>query len=211
MRDRRIVRVVIADDQDLLRCGLKTMLEFESDIEVVGEASDGSLAISEVERTQPDVLLIDVMPKKGGIEAIREIKDACPNVGIVVLSLHDENQLVFDAVKVGASAYLRKTAKPEEVISTVRSVARGEAKRPAWIRGQGWLGSEAPICSAVGNSYDVNSRSNTPESGRWIQASFRTTIAVNRHSRGSGDLLSLSRQGQASIAQAQPSSTVCGW
>ena len=83
MRDHRTVRVVIAENHDLMRRGLKTMLESESDIEVVGEASDWALATSEVERTQPDVVLIDsIMPEEGGIEVIPEIKDASPNVGI---------------------------------------------------------------------------------------------------------------------------------
>jgi two-component system NarL family response regulator len=72
------------------------------------------------------VLIEAIMPKRGGIEVIREIKDARPNVGVVVL-LHDEGQIVFDAVKAGASACLLKSAEMEEVISTVRSVARGEA------------------------------------------------------------------------------------
>ena len=128
MTDQRNLRVVIASDHDLLHRSLKMELESESDIEVVGEASDGALAISEVERTQPDVALIEaIMPKKGGIEAIREIKDARPNVGVVVLLLHAEDQLVFDAAKAGASACLLKSAELEEVVSTVRSVARGEA------------------------------------------------------------------------------------
>ena len=128
MTDQRNLRVVIASDHDLLHRSLKMELESESDIEVVGEASDGALAISEIERTQPDVVLIEaIMPKKGGIEAIRKIKDAHPNVGVVVLLLHAEGQLVFDAVKAGASACLVMPAELEEVISTVRSVARGEA------------------------------------------------------------------------------------
>lgn len=103
------------------------MLESEGDIQVVGEASDGSGAAKLVEETTADVVLVDViMPKKDGIEATREIKDTHPNVAVVVLSGHDEQRFVFDALKAGASGYLLKTAELDEVVSTVRSVARGE-------------------------------------------------------------------------------------
>jgi DNA-binding NarL/FixJ family response regulator len=121
-----MVRVVLVDDHDLLRRGIKTMLETEGDIEVVGEGSDGAEALEIVERTLPDVVLIDViMPNKDGIETTREIKDAFPKVEVVVLSGHDEEQFVFDAVKAGASGYLLKTAELEEVVKTVRAAAKG--------------------------------------------------------------------------------------
>jgi DNA-binding NarL/FixJ family response regulator len=128
MPDER-VRVCLIDDHDLLRRGIKTMLETEADIEVVGEASDGAEALALVEEAVPDVVLIDViMPNKDGIEATKEIKDAFPNVGVVVLSGHDERQFLFDALKAGASGYILKTAELEEVVETVRSAAKGEAK-----------------------------------------------------------------------------------
>jgi DNA-binding NarL/FixJ family response regulator len=117
------------DDHDLLRRGIKTMLDSEDDLEVVGEASDGAEALKLVESTMPDVVLIDViMPNKDGIEATKEIKELFPKVGVVVLSGHDERQFIFDALKAGASGYLLKTAELDEVIATVKSVARGEAK-----------------------------------------------------------------------------------
>jgi DNA-binding NarL/FixJ family response regulator len=123
------IRVVLIDDHDLLRRGMKTMLETQGNIEVVGEAANGNEALQTVESSIPDVVLIDViMPKKDGIEATREIKQAFPNVGVVVLSGHDEQQFVFDALKAGASGYLLKTAELDEVVHTVRSVAQGEGK-----------------------------------------------------------------------------------
>jgi DNA-binding NarL/FixJ family response regulator len=123
------VRVVLIDDHDLLRRGMKTMLESQGDIEVVGEASDGSEAVKTVESHEPDVVLIDViMPSKDGIEATREIKDAFPNVGVVVLSGHDERRFVFDALKAGASGYLLKTAELQEVVEMVKAAAQGEGK-----------------------------------------------------------------------------------
>ena len=124
-----VVRVCLIDDHDLLRRGIKTMLETEADIEVVGEASDGADAVALVEESVPDVVLIDViMPNKDGIEATKEIKDAFPNIGVVVLSGHDERQFLFDALKAGASGYLLKTADLDEVVATVRAAAKGEAK-----------------------------------------------------------------------------------
>jgi two-component system, NarL family, response regulator LiaR len=123
------IRVVLIDDHDLLRRGMKAMLETHSEIEVVGEAASGDEALGAVEDKAPDVVLIDViMPGKDGIEATREIKDAFPNVGVVVLSGHDEQQFVFDALKAGASGYLLKTAELDEVVETVRLAAHGEGK-----------------------------------------------------------------------------------
>lgn len=105
------------------------MLESEGDIEVVGEAADGEDALKAVEDHIPDVVLIDViMPKKDGIEATREIKGFFPHVGVVVLSGHEEQQFIFDALKAGASGYLLKTAELEEVVETVKAAARGEGR-----------------------------------------------------------------------------------
>ena len=105
------------------------MLESEGSIEVVGEASDGTAVLKLVEESLPDVVLIDViMPKMDGIAATKEVKDNFPNVGVVVLSGHDDQQYVFDALKAGASGYLLKTAELEEVVTTVLSVAAGEGK-----------------------------------------------------------------------------------
>ena len=105
------------------------MLESEGSIDVVGEASDGTQVLRLVEEQMPDVVLIDViMPNKDGIEATRELKEAFPNVGVVVLSGHDDQQFVFDALKAGASGYILKTAELDELVSTVMSVAAGEGK-----------------------------------------------------------------------------------
>jgi DNA-binding NarL/FixJ family response regulator len=129
MTDESPIRVALVDDHDLLRRGMKTMLESHAEIEVVGEASDGSAALGAVEATLPDVVLIDViMPGKDGIEATREIKDAFPNVSVVVLSGHDEQQFVFDALKAGASGYLLKNADLDEVVHTVKLAAVGEGR-----------------------------------------------------------------------------------
>lgn len=129
MTDEERVRVVLIDDHDLLRRGIRTMLERQGNVEVVGEADDGSRALEMVEAHDPDVVLIDViMPNVDGIEATRRIKDTFPNVGVVVLSGHDEQQFIFDAIKAGASGYLLKSAALEEVVDTVESVAKGAGR-----------------------------------------------------------------------------------
>lgn len=127
--EREPIRVVLVDDHDLLRRGMKTMIEAAGDVEVVGEASDGTQLVQLVEETFPDVVLIDVvMPNKDGIAATAELKDRFPHMGVVVLSGHDEQQFVFDALKAGASGYLLKTAELDDVLGTVRAVAAGQAK-----------------------------------------------------------------------------------
>jgi DNA-binding NarL/FixJ family response regulator len=129
MEPTSTIKVVLVDDHDLLRRGMKTMLESGGDIEVVGEGSDGSEALALVERSLPDVVIMDViMPNKDGIEATRELKDAFPNVGVVVLSGHDEQRFLFDALKAGASGYLLKSADLDEVVDTVKSVSQGRAR-----------------------------------------------------------------------------------
>lgn len=126
------VRIVLIDDHDLVRRGIRTLLESEDDIEVVGEASDAAGGITLVEEHLPDVVLVDViMPGKDGIEATREIKSEFPSVKVVVLSGHDEQQFVFDALKAGASGYLLKSADLEHVVETVRDVAEGHGSMEA--------------------------------------------------------------------------------
>jgi two-component system, NarL family, response regulator LiaR len=137
MANESPIKVVLIDDHDLLRRGMKTMLESHAEIEVVGEASNGSDALGTVESMLPDVVLIDViMPGKDGIEATREIKDAFPHVSVVVLSGHDEQQFVFDALKAGASGYLLKNAELDEVVQTVRTAAVGEGKMSPTVASQ---------------------------------------------------------------------------
>jgi NarL family two-component system response regulator LiaR len=137
MANESPIKVVLIDDHDLLRRGMKTMLESHAEIEVVGEASNGSDALGTVESMLPDVVLIDViMPGKDGIEATREIKDAFPHVSVVVLSGHDEQQFVFDALKAGASGYLLKNAELDEVVQTVKTAAVGEGKMSPTVASQ---------------------------------------------------------------------------
>lgn len=124
----RRIRVLIADDQALIRRGMTLILSSESDIEVVGQAADGVEAIEMAQRLRPDVVLMDLhMPRKGGVAATREITLALPGTQILVLTTVDTEETVFEAVRAGAQAYLLKDASEKELLETVRAVHRGES------------------------------------------------------------------------------------
>jgi two-component system NarL family response regulator len=126
------IRVVIADDHQLFRRGLKMVLEAEDDIEVVAEAPDGQDAVTRVEQLAPDVVLMDVrMPRMGGIEATRAIRQLFPITRIIVLSVSDEQDDLYSAFKAGANGYLLKEVSIEEVADAVRKVFTGESLFPA--------------------------------------------------------------------------------
>jgi len=122
-----MLRVLIADDQDLFRAGFGLILDAQPDMEVVGEAADGEGAIAEARRLQPDVVLMDVhMPGKNGIEATREIC-ATTAAKVLVLTMFDLDEYVYDAVRAGASGFLLKDIRRDELAHAVRTVASGEA------------------------------------------------------------------------------------
>ncbi|HUR22821.1 MAG TPA: response regulator transcription factor, partial [Acidimicrobiales bacterium] len=122
------IRVVISDDHDLFRRGLKMVLEAEEDIEVVAEAADGQEALVRVEELAPDVVLMDVrMPRMGGIEATRLIRQLFPTTRIIVLTVSDEEDDIYGAVKAGANGYLLKEVSIEEVADAVRAVFAGQS------------------------------------------------------------------------------------
>jgi len=120
--------VLIADDQALVRVGLRKILEAEPETSVVGEASDGEDAVTEVRRLRPDVVLMDIrMPVLDGIEATRRIVAAQPGTRVLILTTFGIDTYVYDALRAGASGFMLKDAPPEEIAAAVRIVARGEA------------------------------------------------------------------------------------
>jgi len=125
-----VIRVVLADDQALLRAGIRALLDAEDDIEVVGEAADGAEAVAVVRATGPDVVLMDIrMPRTDGLEATRQIAadDALSGTRVVVLTTFDLDEYVFEAVRIGASGFLVKDTEPAELLRGVRAVAAGDA------------------------------------------------------------------------------------
>ena len=122
------IRVLVCDDHDLFRKGLRMVLEAEEDIVVVAEAADGEQAVARVEELAPDLVLMDVrMPRMGGIEATRLIRQLFPTTRIIVLTVSDEEDDLYGAVKAGANGYLLKEVSIEEVADAVRAVYAGQS------------------------------------------------------------------------------------
>jgi DNA-binding NarL/FixJ family response regulator len=123
------LRVLVCDDHALFRRGLETVLAQEEDLELVGEASDGEEVVRKALELMPDVILMDVrMPKKSGIEAAGEIKEALPHVKILMLTISDEEADLYEAIKAGASGYLLKEIPIEEIADAIRSVWAGQSR-----------------------------------------------------------------------------------
>jgi two-component system NarL family response regulator len=122
------IRVLIADDSPLFRRGISVVLSTEDLIEVVAEAENGEDAISKAEETAPDVVLMDVrMPKVNGIEAARAIREASPSTKIIMLTVSDEDDDLYEAIKAGANSYLLKEVSVEEVPEAIRAVVQGQS------------------------------------------------------------------------------------
>jgi DNA-binding NarL/FixJ family response regulator len=122
-----VIRILLVDDQSLLRMGFRLILEAEADIEVIGEAADGAAAVSMAAVLRPDVVLMDVrMPGMDGIQATAEIM-AGPASKVLILTTFDLDQYVFAGLKAGASGFLLKDAPPAELLAAIRTVASGEA------------------------------------------------------------------------------------
>src|ERR1700730_1454112 len=125
---KEVIRVLIADDQALFRRGLYVVLGTEENIEVVAEAENGAEAIAKAEDLVPDVVLMDVrMPRVNGIEAARQIRDLCPSTKILMLTVSDEEDDLYEAIKAGANGYLLKEISVEEVAEAIRAVAQGQS------------------------------------------------------------------------------------
>jgi DNA-binding NarL/FixJ family response regulator len=123
-----VIRVLIADDQALLRTGFRMIVDAEPDLQVVGEAADGEAAIALAARDRPDVVLMDVrMPQLDGIAATRRIVGSGAGSRVLVLTTYDLDEYVYDALRAGASGFLLKDAPPEYLVDAIRIVARGDA------------------------------------------------------------------------------------
>ena len=123
-----VIRVVVVDDQDMIRAGIAALLGAQDDLEVVGEAADGVAALAEVTRTAPDVVVMDIrMPGMDGLTATRELTAAPGGPKVLVLTTFDADENVYRALRAGASGFLLKGARPAELAEAVRVVAAGEA------------------------------------------------------------------------------------
>ena len=122
------IRVLIVDDDDLMRAGLRGVLSTDADIEVVGEAGDGSEVVYRTRLLRPDVVLMDVrMPDLDGISATRELLAAFPDVKVVILTTFEQDDYIFGALSAGASGFLLKRTRPEELVVALHTIAEGDA------------------------------------------------------------------------------------
>ena len=123
------IRVLLADDQDIIRTGLTIILNHQPDMEVVGQAANGRAAVEAAKRLRPDVILMDLkMPDLNGIQATRQIVAALPQTQIIILTTCDTNDWVFDGIRAGAVGYLLKGASMDKLAEAVRDAARGESR-----------------------------------------------------------------------------------
>jgi DNA-binding NarL/FixJ family response regulator len=122
------LRLLIADDEAMVRSGLRLLIESEQDIEVVAEAADGAEAVEAARRTRPDVVLMDIrMPKLDGLAAARRLLEREAGPRVLMLTTFDEDENVFEALRIGASGFLLKTSPPEQLLYALRTVAEGNA------------------------------------------------------------------------------------
>jgi DNA-binding NarL/FixJ family response regulator len=122
------MRLLIADDHGIVRGGLKLLLDRQPDMEVVAEAADGAEALAQTLATRPELAILDVaMPRMTGLQVTREIKAQAPEVGVLILSMHDDDRYLFEALKAGASGYVLKREADHQLVDAVRAVARGES------------------------------------------------------------------------------------
>ena len=131
MEQDRQTRVMLVDDHEIMRDGLREVLERQGDFEVVGQAQDGAAAVRVAERLRPDVIIMDVMmPLKNGIDACREITEILPDTRVLILTASGEEDAVMEAVAAGATGFLQKYSGKEKLLNTVRDVAKGEYRMP---------------------------------------------------------------------------------
>jgi two-component system response regulator NreC len=120
-------RLLLVDDHAVVRSGLRMLLEGEADMEIVGEAGTGAEALAAVEELRPDVVLMDIgLPDQSGIDATRAIKRLIPATAVVALTIHEDEEYFFRMLEAGATGYVPKRAAPEELLTAIRTAARGE-------------------------------------------------------------------------------------
>lgn len=123
-----MIKILLVDDQQLVRQGIQLLLETEEDLQVIGQANNGKEALEKIDKLKPDVVLMDIrMPEMNGVEATQQISQKYPGIGVVILTTFDDDEYVFEGLKAGARGYLLKDISSEEMATAVRTVAAGGA------------------------------------------------------------------------------------
>jgi DNA-binding NarL/FixJ family response regulator len=156
-----MLHVLIADDHGIVRSGVKMLIDRQEGMRVVAEAEDGVEAVEQAQRERPDVAVLDVaMPRMTGLQAAREIKAHCPETSVLLLSMHDDERYLYDALKAGASGYVLKRQADAELIEAIRSVSQGRPFLSSFTEGalvREWLehGGEEPRDPLTPRELDV--------------------------------------------------------
>lgn len=161
-------RVFLADDHAMVRAGLKALIDAESDMEVVGEAADGHMAVLGVRVCQPDVVVMDVsMPEQGGASATAQIRETCPHARVLALSVHEETSYLRSLLEGGASGYVLKRSAAQALVSAIRTVAGG------------WVYLDPSLAERIVSVFDTRAR-RTPAA----ELSTRESEVLRQTARG---------------------------
>lgn len=169
------IRVLIVDDQALIRRGMALMLSLEPDMEVVGQACDGVEAVEMAQHLLPDVVLMDLhMPRKDGVAATREITLSLPQTHVLVLTTLEAEETVFEAIRAGAYAYLLKDVTEEELLETVRAVHRGESRLTPQIARK--VMEQFCRLASVSEGLPIDAAAHTPIASSSVQSIPQTNV-----------------------------------
>ncbi len=181
-----VIRVLIVDDQRLMREGLRILLEMEEDIDVVGEAENGAEALRKYTDLQPDVILMDIrMPVMDGVEAIRRLHEKTPNAKVIILTTFDDDAYLFDGLRAGALGYLLKDVSADELCGAIRTVAAGGALIDPSVTRK----VVAEFMRLPGRKPDQNDNMSEPLSGRELEV--LRLVAAGNTNREIAELLHL--------------------
>lgn len=205
------MRVLVVDDHTLVRRGTREILERRSEVEVVGEAASGEQGVELAGQLNPDVVLMDLgMPGMGGVEATRRIKQRWPQINVLVLTVHDDDQYLFEAIRAGASGYLLKDVREQELIDAVVAVGAGGAvlqpeltrKLVAGLRlGEGHHEQQPPIGPLTDRELEVLRLVAGGRSNREVSESLGVSVrTVETHLRHVYRKLGVSSRTEAAVA-----------
>ncbi len=121
------IKIILVDDHEIVRAGLRMLLQAQTDIEIAGEAENGTQALELCQKYSPDVVIMDItMPGMSGLEVTRQVKQLCPNAAVLALTIHEGEQYFFEMLNAGASGYVPKRAAPDDLVNAIRAVHSGE-------------------------------------------------------------------------------------